>query len=78
MIPNVLTNTFKVPIHFNICVSQHIETLCTKKRIPFGVVFHSGVFIMLRAVEFNDEIRHGAIKINNIIPNHILPMYFAR
>ncbi len=75
--PNVLTDSLKILIQFNICIAQHRHPLRTEICVPFRIIAKCVILIMLCTVELYDKIGRSTVKINNIFSDDILPMDLA-
>ena len=46
--------------------------------IPFPVSLFSGLLIVLCAINFDNQFCLSTIKVNNVMPDHFLPVYRHR
>lgn len=67
------------PLHYIPVRNTHNKQIFSlQKRCAFLIVFNLFRFAMLRTVQFNSQLGFMTIKIYDIVPKRILPMYRNR
>ena len=69
---NILNNTFEILLYLIIRKSQESKTSFFKITLSFLILISA--FLMRRAINFDNELKSGRKKINNVIPQWFLAM----
>ena len=74
MMKNIRTDAFKILVDLQIRVAKNGQAKLIQIVIPLLIDGFPRSLIVLRPVQFNDELCGGAVKINDIGSNHFLAM----
>ena len=68
---NRIQHPFQIGERFVRRKTQHVEPLAAEERFPLVVIV--GLRLVLRPVEFNDELRIEAGEVRDVVPERVLP-----
>ena len=78
MVPDILTDSFKIAVYFLIRIAQDRKPAALKKIVSLCIRTQAFRIIMLRSIQFNDDTLICAIEIDDIFSNYLLPIYCKR
>ena len=73
MVLDICTNPCKIFRNLQIRVAQNRKTLVLQVLIPYHICRLTRIIIMLRAIKFYYKLGFCTEKINDIIPDNLLP-----
>ena len=71
----IFTYRCKMFVYIRIGITQNNESLLREKGIPLLIGGFARFLIVLGAVQFDDQLGSGAVKVHNVAANNFLPPY---
>ena len=68
----ILANSGEIATHLIIGNPQDTNTVLFKVSCSFRIVFHALIFIMLRSIQFHDQLCFGTVKVYDVFAENLL------